>query len=77
MKLENMPRMDEADIEDLRKDATKKSSQNQMQEPVKGDLETTDKTVIFEPYEDIGSEMQPAMRGYGKIQKGIRQWRVR
>jgi hypothetical protein len=78
MKLENMPRMYEADIEDVRKDAVKrpKNPTDQPVESGKGDLEVTDKTVIFSP-DDIGEEMQPVMRGYGKVQKNIRQWRVR
>ncbi len=73
-----MPRMDEADIEDVRKDAVKrpKNPTDQIIPDSKGDLEVTDKTVIFSP-DDIGEEMQPVMRGYGKVQKNIKQWRVR
>lgn len=63
-------------IEDLRGDATKKPEPSGEADP-KGDLNVPDKTLINEPSGDIGEEMQPAMRGYGKISKNLNKWRVR
>jgi hypothetical protein len=75
MKLENMPRMEEELIEDLRD----KKPPSPMGDG-KGDLEQPDKRLIEDPENaegNIGYEMQPAMRGYGKVTKSLNQWRVR
>jgi hypothetical protein len=72
MKLQNMPRMDEADIEDVRDKKIQSIDPNE-----KGDIEFPDKRLIEEPEGDIGYEMQKAMpRGYGKARRS-NQWRVR
>ena len=42
-----------------------------------GPRQRAPKELIDEPTGDIGSEMQPAMRGYGKVQKKVNQWKVR
>ena len=85
MKWQNLPRADEADIEDVRSDAVKKKVDN-LPTDEKGDLMIPGNMVPepdYEnpydpnaPIEDIGSEMQP-LRGYGKVQKNLKQWRVR
>ena len=75
MKLENMPRAPDSDIIDLRKKTIDKEVDEMKTDP-KGNLIIPDKTVIFTE-DEIGEEMQPAMRGYGKVQKNIKQWRVR
>lgn len=74
-----MPRLEEELIEDLREDATKKPKPSPVATP-KGDLEQSDKRLIEDVNDgegDIGSEMQPAMRGYGKVSKRLNQWKVR
>lgn len=69
--------MPESDIEDLRGDAKKRPM------PVadsRVDIEVSDKVLIDDVEDgegDIGLEMQPAMRGYGKVEKPLRQWKVR
>lgn len=81
MKLQNMPRMDEADIEDLREKAPMEDVPAE-----KGDLEMPGSKLPKHNYEnpydpdaieDIGFDQQPLMRGYGKVQKNLKQWRVR
>jgi hypothetical protein len=71
MKWQNLPRMDEADIEDLRDKKIQSIDPSE-----KGDLENPDKRLIEEPEGDIGYEMQKSMRGYGKARRS-NQWRVR
>jgi len=75
-----MPRMDEADIEDLRGSATKKvplppgvpiplgvPEDQYPDQSTKGDF--------LEPEGDIGYEMQPA-RGHGRVEKNLKRWRI-
>lgn len=81
MRLKNMP-PDYENIIDLRTESGDGSTLKG-----KGDLEIPDsmipKTDYDDPYdpnapiEDIGSDQQPLMKGYGKVQKNLKQWRVR
>lgn len=79
MKLENMPRMDEADILDLRNVPFEKQPKPKITPigSVNPDDSAADKRLTEEPSGDIGYEMQPSMRGYGKVEKGLKKWRVR
>ena len=69
-----MPRAPDSDIIDLRKKTVDKEVDKMKADP-KGDLIIPDKSVVFSP-DEIGEEMQPAMRGYGKA-RNSKPWRVR
>lgn len=84
MNLKDFP-PDYSQIIDMRPGASKKTAEAPV--AVKGDLEIPEsdipKTDYENPYdpnapiEDIGFDQQPVMRGYGKVEKNIKQWRVR
>lgn len=88
MNLKDMP-PDYDQIEDLRLETVLKGMRGKAPRPrpkpdvseaaPKGDFNPPEeKELSEEPKGDIGSEMQPAMRGYGRaMEKKVNHWKVR